>query len=1444
MPLTIEFLDGSRQGDVLEFGDHLREVRIGRNEQFCQVVFPPDATAVSREHCIIRNKSSQWWLEVPPDKAVEFQGSIVEHHQKLNESQELRIGPDGPRIKVLAQRTSASNLEATVAQGITAEKIRILESAPASSLEVKELDKRQKSTAKTAFAAVFVGAVSMVGAYFLFDTLEQDLRSSESMLQARMSAADQSLKNKFNSVQNDLADLGAGLSDSLEKAKESVYLMVWRGNDGREEPFGTCWVVDEGRLATNAHVARKFLTLGPGEDLIARQANVTNGTPIDHRIDGVEFHPGYDSFSRLWSDFQPAIISPTKDVDFVKAAGSACDIAIMTLANSEGLAKPLPLASTLEAGQPIGFVGFPIEGLAMQGVNVKRPVSTSQDGRVTSVTTFFNTIDLEINEGTHNTLIQHNLPATGGASGSPLFNRFGEVVGILNAVNFVIIGEQRIPSGAGINFGQHVSLIQEMIDESKISRHTERVVRWEESISNLYSEGKLVRRELELDGLIAQWRQLVGQKQKEVVEVSADQVAHATIMTNDVSASRPVRIVVRKNGNYLLAAFAKEEISLDLNESELLDNSMEMVVGKGLKTVMINANDDGVITANISGTGSDPVWRLYEARIDILTPNEIHKRLVQEWLSTLEEEEKRASEVEFFESTIQEQHPDFKAPFNSKEIVFEKPGDYLVLATSLDRSDIDLRMLTKDDNDDKVEGIDADESTDWYPFVPIKIERPMSLKAEVLGAKENTPFKLAVYRAEDMPGFEQLATSLDASAIPGATMMLRDRFGSLAAAERGIDNGAWWIAPEAVGMSSSLSSYKFRKMTSGEVKKKFENYLKTHSDLVSKQNIKVVIDASPQISWTRLGRYLDAKSRQFNPARFIETIKALKIRLDIVKELLPNHQLGCSGVIEVNPWGSSNKAYVNQLKGIRFAGGMGAFDSLDFISPNLYQQWGPIDKGYRSVNRYFARGGSDSQQVARSDKTSIPVIPLLSFEISNKRSRQNGQLVTDQDLVKQAAVLKRLGLQEFIFADVSGSMASAEDLLQKEEDDNNLNKNIEGPPEDSALASALASAGQSLTGSSSAMEEILDPRPNSSRPSSNDAVVVKGDSDISSEQESPDSIDPVYEYLPIKRKNNTRIRQIAESTGFNCDDTISGDFILVEMTKYNCIDGYSTPFTKRGFNATQSLIDEGGHDSDQKLDSNYEQKMRYKFGDGAYPVVQAPAREVTGGSIEYLALDWEYGNFEILEHEPIGSEIFNAMVEEMAMALKKTKEMFPRTKVGYYGLPLRCYWTHKCPDYQERCEAMLPIFREADWIAPAVYNMYKAFENDEGGPDRPAAPQQNLDYLERNVAIAIDLAQRAGDKECLIYSTHRFHVSNDNHCLRLVDFDEWEFNLKKILNVEYGGKRVDGLIWWGGDDWYKSNTPMGCDGVIQEYSMVGDDKFEATQRDVWRFMSEIVGGNR
>ena len=49
-------------------------------------------------------------------------------------------------------------------------------------------------------------------------------------------------------------------------------------------------------------------------------------------------------------------------------------------------------------------------------------------------------------------LLQHDLPATGGASGSPIVGASGRVVALLNAGNLFMVNGDRVPNAALINF--------------------------------------------------------------------------------------------------------------------------------------------------------------------------------------------------------------------------------------------------------------------------------------------------------------------------------------------------------------------------------------------------------------------------------------------------------------------------------------------------------------------------------------------------------------------------------------------------------------------------------------------------------------------------------------------------------------------------------------------------------------------------------------------------------------------------------------------------------------------------------------------------------------------------------------------------------------------------------------------------------------------------------
>ena len=131
-------------------------------------------------------------------------------------------------------------------------------------------------------------------------------------------------------------------------------------------------------------------------------------------------------------------------------------------------AKPSELQK-LASGYRIAYLGFPTEGLINGNVGVRNPVATMQSGIITAVSDYWQ------GDGgfKNNLLIRHNLGATGGASGSPLFNVKGEVVALLNAGNIAIqvsgltqdgrvVGVKRIPHAAMVNFGQRVDLINQI----------------------------------------------------------------------------------------------------------------------------------------------------------------------------------------------------------------------------------------------------------------------------------------------------------------------------------------------------------------------------------------------------------------------------------------------------------------------------------------------------------------------------------------------------------------------------------------------------------------------------------------------------------------------------------------------------------------------------------------------------------------------------------------------------------------------------------------------------------------------------------------------------------------------------------------------------------------------------------------------------------------------
>lgn len=255
--------------------------------------------------------------------------------------------------------------------------------------------------------------------------------------------------------------IGGGDSDTRIQAVAKQYGeavgLVMGAQEDRTYEFGSCWAVASDVYVTNAHVAEPVLELleAGGSAFVA----VNERTDLRFRITEAVIHPKYKKALFNVSG-EPPKVSPY-DVALLRVQGGAPKV--WKLADREKL-------ETIGSGYRIAFLGFPMEHLVGDGIDRDNLVANLQSGIITSTTDFW----LGKSSYEERLLINHNLPVAGGASGSPLFDRDGEVVGILFGGNMNVGLEvdpetntallRRTPSDSLVNFAQRVDVVEELLD--------------------------------------------------------------------------------------------------------------------------------------------------------------------------------------------------------------------------------------------------------------------------------------------------------------------------------------------------------------------------------------------------------------------------------------------------------------------------------------------------------------------------------------------------------------------------------------------------------------------------------------------------------------------------------------------------------------------------------------------------------------------------------------------------------------------------------------------------------------------------------------------------------------------------------------------------------------------------------------------------------------------
>jgi hypothetical protein len=471
MSLKITIVKGPGAGAVHEFPATVEHVEIGRDPAHCAVVFPADATAIGRRHLVIQRLAGRYKLEVNLRNPVLLDGRTPFDGEELGPSQEIDLGHGAAVLRVETIFDSA--LPATLPGRVAEQPSQI----------AARLGGRARLLA-AALGLVLLGTAAS-GGYLWFQQRETQRAVSAALTEGS--------RREAQTVS----------ADHLRRAAQSTYLVMLVRADGEEVPFGTAWSVGQGALATNAHVAETFDQRTPGQRIVVR-GTTPPYEPIE--IERITLHPDYARFQTMWERTTPMRAAGV-GVTAVSPPGAGYDVALMHPVAGARLAPPLTIAADrslagLGAGAAIAFVGFPMERLAAGGVNPRAPVPQTQIGHVTAATDYF----LLPSTDAERHLVQHSLPATGGASGSPVIDVRGEVIAVLSGINVVMLNpETRTPSAAGVNFAQRADLVRELMDGSAERRSAARDAIWQEGIASFGDPMQKIPQ-----AILAMWRQQLG----------------------------------------------------------------------------------------------------------------------------------------------------------------------------------------------------------------------------------------------------------------------------------------------------------------------------------------------------------------------------------------------------------------------------------------------------------------------------------------------------------------------------------------------------------------------------------------------------------------------------------------------------------------------------------------------------------------------------------------------------------------------------------------------------------------------------------------------------------------------------------------------------------------------------------------------------------------------
>jgi len=432
--LTIRHKTGALAGTTQQVETTSGRVTFGRDSAFCDVVFPIDEALVAHRHfALVKKPSGDWTFDLFGKPFVAMNGAPVDEAEAVRSGAIIALGRHGGPSFVIELANEVGVGAGPITQ--TQEKVQGSHSAAA-------------RARRYGLAGLLLAIAAGGGAVAVYSFARSEgTRLNEAV-------ANLSEEQKRAAAQTISSDV-------KEKLTRAAYLVIKKFANGTVWPAGTATPIAPDLLGTNAHVAEIFLKKKPDERVFVRAPGHDGAV---YEVIEARKHPAYDALAEFLKKDPFFVVGIAGRSRLSSSNADSYDVGTLRVSPGSNISPVLELAgreelARLAPGFPLALAGYPMENIAGSEVQALAPTPTLQVGIVTAMTDMFNVpADFE-----HSFLVHNNVPATGGASGSPMVGPSGRIVAFHNAGNKYFVGNARIPNAAMALYAQRADMLGDLL---------------------------------------------------------------------------------------------------------------------------------------------------------------------------------------------------------------------------------------------------------------------------------------------------------------------------------------------------------------------------------------------------------------------------------------------------------------------------------------------------------------------------------------------------------------------------------------------------------------------------------------------------------------------------------------------------------------------------------------------------------------------------------------------------------------------------------------------------------------------------------------------------------------------------------------------------------------------------------------------------------------------